>query len=74
VEAPHVARLCCGVCGRDGFVGERGLRTHRAKNPVSPPPARFPTHATRYPTHAVSQTCSDMNFALDYITFTSHHL
>ena len=49
VDAPQVSRVCCGVCGRDGFVGERGLNTHRAKNPVRqclPPPARFPTHAT----------------------------
>jgi hypothetical protein len=33
-EAPPISLLACGVCGRDGFVGARGLKLHRAKNPV----------------------------------------
>lgn len=37
-QASHVSLLACGVCGRDGFAGERGLRCHRAKNPVQPSP------------------------------------
>ncbi len=33
-EAPRTSLLACSVCGRDGFVGARGLKAHRAKNPV----------------------------------------